>query len=53
MTLAQAASEWHEGAKAGTIRNRSGDAYKPGAFRSYERALRLRVLPELGERRLS
>jgi len=53
MTLAQAAAEWLEGARAGTIRTRSGDAYKPGTVRSYERALRLRVLPELGAHRLT
>jgi integrase len=35
------------------IRNRSGDPYKPSAIRSYERALRLRVLPALGDARLS
>jgi integrase len=32
---------------------RSGDPYKPGAIRAYERALRLRVLDELGGKRLS
>ena len=53
ITLAEAAEEFLEGAKAGTIRNRSGDAYKPGTVRSYERALRLRVLPELGGHRLT
>src|SRR5829696_1025228 len=42
-----------KGAKAGTIRTRSGDAYKPSAIRSYEAALRLRVLPELGGARVS
>ena len=33
--------------------NRSGDPYKPSALRSYERAMRLRVLPELGEMKLA
>lgn len=37
----------------GLIRNRSGDAYKPSAIRSYADALRLHVLPELGARKLS
>jgi len=31
---------------------RSGDRYKPSALRGYEQALRLRVLPELGGKRL-
>src|SRR5204863_6952014 len=34
------------------IRTRSGDPYKPGAIGAYERALRLRVLPELGRRKV-
>jgi integrase len=49
----QAWDAWHEGAKAGTIRNRSGNSYKPSAVRSYERAMRLRVLPEIGSTRVS
>lgn len=52
-TLAQAAEAWLEGARAGLIRNRSGDVYKPAAWRSYDAALRLRVLPELGRVKLS
>jgi integrase len=53
ITLKQAAAAWLEGARAGLIRTRSGDPYKPGAIRAYEKALRLRVLPELGHRRVS
>ena len=34
------------------MRTKSGDLYKPSAIRSYERALRDRVLPELGAKRL-
>ena len=34
------------------MRNESGDLYKPSAIRGYERALRDRVLPELGAKRL-
>jgi hypothetical protein len=49
-TVREAAASWLEGARAGTIRNRSGDPYKPSAIRSYERAIRLRVLPALGVR---
>jgi len=47
-TIEQAWEKWHEGAKAGTVTNRSGDPYKPSALRSYERAMRLRVLPRFG-----
>jgi integrase len=46
--LAAVAAEWLAGARSGVIRNRSGDTYKPSAVRSYEAALRLRVLPRLG-----
>ena len=44
-TLREAAGAWLDGARAGTIRNRSGDPYKPAAIRGYEKALRLRMLP--------
>jgi integrase len=40
ITFAQAAASWLAGARAGTIRTRSGDAYKPSTIRSYELALR-------------
>src|ERR1039457_82501 len=53
ITLEQAAQAWLVGASQGLIRTRSGDPYKPGALRSYEKALRLRVLPELGSVRLT
>lgn len=53
MTLRDAAEPWLEGARAGSIRNRSGDRYKPSVIRSYETSLRLRVLPELGTRKFS
>jgi integrase len=53
LTLTKAAEQWLEGARAGVIRNRSGDAYKASAIRGYEEALRLRVLPDLGARRLA
>ena len=48
VTLAQAAQVWFKGAREGTIRTRSGDAYKPAAIRAYEIAFRLRVKPKLG-----
>jgi integrase len=47
-TIAQAWRAWYEGAQAGTVRSRSGDSYKPSALRTYERAMRLRVLEPLG-----
>jgi integrase len=52
-TVGQAAQAWLEGAAAGVIRPRSGDAYKPSAIRAYEAAWRLRLEPELGRRKLS
>ncbi|HUO72391.1 MAG TPA: site-specific integrase [Solirubrobacteraceae bacterium] len=52
-TLREAWNAWIFGARDGTVRNRSGDAYKPSALRGYETSMRLRVLPELGGARLS
>ena len=52
-TLSRASDDWLESAKAGLVLNRSGDAYKPSALRGYEQALRDRLLPTLGPRRLS
>ena len=52
-TLNQAADAWLTGARAGTIRTRSGDRYKPSALRGYEAALRQRLLPEFGGYRLA
>jgi integrase len=52
-TVRQAWEAWYEGARAGTVTNRSGDPYKPSALRSYERGMRLRVLPEFGATRLA
>ena len=40
MTFGQAAALWLLGARAGVIRTRSGDVYKPSTIRSYELALR-------------
>ena len=48
VTVRQFAVQWLEGAKAGTIRNRSGRPYKPSALRSYEQALEQHLLPDLG-----
>jgi integrase len=51
-TLDQAATALIAGMRSGAIFDRSGKPYKPSTIRSYERVLRLRVLPELGHRRL-
>ena len=53
ITLNKAAEAWLEGVKAGAIRNRRGDRYKPSALRGYARGLELHVLPALGTQRLS
>lgn len=53
ITVRQAATEWLEGARAGSIRTRSGSRYKPGTLRSYERDLKGRVLPEFGSVKLT
>jgi integrase len=53
VTLRQAWEAWLAGAREGSVRNRSGDAYKPSVLRGYEASMRLRVLPELGGARLS
>ena len=44
---------WEQPAKEGTVRNRSGNRYKPSALRSYEQAMRRRVLPVFGDTRLA
>jgi integrase len=51
-TLRDAAEALLAGMRDGSIRNRSGDAYKPSAIRGYEQALRDRVVPELGSAKL-
>jgi integrase len=48
MTFGEAAALWLAGARAGTLRTRSGDAYKPSTIRSYELALRGDPLGECG-----
>jgi integrase len=58
VTFAHAAEQWLAGARCGSIRTRSGDAYKPSTLRSYERALRggtlsPGLLREFGRFRLS
>lgn len=53
LTVRQAASELVEGMRDGSIPTRSGSRYKPSAVRSYDEALRRRILPAIGGRRLS
>lgn len=49
----QAAAAYLVGMRDGSILDRSGKPYKPATCRSYDRSLRLRVLPVLGDVRLS
>ena len=51
-TLREAAEDWLAAARAGIVRNRSGDPYKPAAIRGYEHTLNRWVLDELGHERL-
>ena len=50
--IKEAAGEWLEAARAGVVRTRSGEPYKPSAIRGYEASLRRTILPELGHLRL-
>jgi integrase len=52
-TLQQEVDEWLAGARAGSILNKREQPYKPAVIRNYELALRLRVLPDLGGRKLA
>ncbi len=52
-TLREAWTVWLESAKAGTIRTRSGDPYKPSALRSYDLGMQARVLPVFGSSKVS
>jgi integrase len=52
-TLAEASQEWLLAAEAGIVRTRGGDPYKPSAIRGYRQALKHRVLPQLGNKRLT
>jgi integrase len=52
-TLRQEVEEWLAGIRDGRILNKRERPYKPAVVRNYEAALRLRVLPELGERKLA
>ncbi len=52
-TVEQAAEELLAGMRDGSITSRSGKPYKPATIRSYDRALRLRILPAFGRMKLS
>lgn len=52
-TLRQEVDEWLAGARQGRILNKREQPYKPAVLRNYEIALRLRVLDELGDRKLA
>ena len=51
--LEQAAEDWLSAARAGVVRTRSGEPFKPSAIRGYEASLRRVLIPELGTQRLS
>jgi integrase len=52
-TLRQAAEDLIERMRSGAILARGGRRFKPSVIRSYDQALRLHVLPDLGEARLA
>ena len=52
-TVRETAEDLVEGMRSGRVRTRSGDIYKPSAIRSYEGALRDRILPILGGKKLA
>jgi integrase len=53
VTVNDAADELLAGMRSGSIRNRSGDPFKPSTTRSYETSLELYVRPHLGAMRLA
>lgn len=53
ITVREAAGAFMAGAKAGTVPTTSGARYKPATLRGYRVALDKRILPALGDRRLS
>jgi integrase len=52
-TLHDEWNEWYAGAREGRILNKREQPYKPAVLRNYELALRLRVLPVLGNQKLA
>ena len=53
ITIEQAWTAWKSAAESGTVRNRSGDRFKPAAIRGYDQGMRLRVLPEFANVKLA
>src|SRR5215218_2540950 len=52
-TVRETTESWLAGARAGSIRTRSGRRYKPSVIRGYEIAVRTKINPHLGCKRLS
>lgn len=48
-TMREACDAWIADARAGIVRTRGGDPFKPATIRAYNQALRLRVYPTLAE----
>jgi integrase len=53
VTVREAGEKLVAGMRAGSIRTRSGDPYKPSTIRSYENVLDVHVYPALGPHKLS
>jgi integrase len=53
LTLQTAWAQWYEGALNGTVRRKGEQTYKPSALRSYEIAMRRRILPEIGSSKVT
>ena len=47
-TVAEAADIWLAGARDGSIRNRSGDEFKPSTLHGYELSLKSQLLDQFG-----
>jgi integrase len=52
VTVKELGEAFIEGAKDGSVRNRSGDPFKPSVIRGYEAALKNRVYPAMGSRKV-
>ncbi len=53
VTVPEAIEEWLEGARAGVIRTRSGDPYKPAAIRGYKLSFDSQIIPRFGALKIS
>jgi integrase len=52
-TVAEASKRWLAAARTGVVRTRSGETFKPGTLRGYTQAFGARIVPELGNLRVS